>query len=141
MKWRRRFQFRLSSLLWLMVAVAAAISGYRAGLDEQLARQQPGDMYIKSYPVRDLTFGPGMRQADSQTLMDLLVLLSPQKWHQSGGKGSMTVYDEAGILVVCQDAATHRQIERKLAALRRLNSPWRSWLNGLVAWVNQDEPI
>jgi hypothetical protein len=141
MNWRRPFQFRLSSLLWLMVAVAAGLGGYRAGMNEQLARQRQGTTYIKAYQVKDLVLGPGMTQPDYQTLIDMLVALSPKKWVMNGGPGTIAGFENAGIIVVSQDAPTHRQIQRKLSALRRLQSPWRSWLNALVAWINKDEPM
>lgn len=139
MKWQPLFQFRISSLLWLMVVVAAAVSGYRAGLQERVARQQPGRVFVKTYAVKDLVWGPGMTKPDFQSLIDVLMLLSPQKWSVNGGDGNVTGYDNTLCLAVAQDAATHRQIERKLAALRRLQSSRWAWLNGFVAWLHNDD--
>ena len=141
MNWRRLFQFRISTLLWLMLLIGVGIGSYRRGLDEQLARQRHGTLYIKGYPVKDLVYGPGTAQPDFESLIEHLVSLSPQKWAARGGAGQISGYDNAGIIVVLQDAATHRQIQRKLSALRRLHSPWRAWLNDFVRWVNKDEPV
>jgi len=140
MRWRRLIQIRLSTLVWLTVVVGAALGGYRAGINEQLARQRQGKTYFKSYSVKDLVYGPGMTKPDFDSLIDMLVSLSPKKWAANGGGGNVAGYDNAGIIVVEQDAATHRQIQRKLAALRRVQSPRRSWLNYFVVWLNEDEP-
>jgi len=141
MNWRRLVQFRISTLLWLLTVIAVGIGSYRKGLDEQLARQRQGALYIKAYPVKDLVLGPGMTKPDFETLIEILTTtISPQKWATTGGEGHISGYDNAGLIVVSQDAATHRQIQRKLSALRRLQSPWRAWLNDIVAWINKDEP-
>ena len=139
MRWKCLFQFRISTLLWLMVVVAAAVWGYRTGLQEQLARQQPGQVFVKMYPVKNLVLRPGVTQPDFQSLIDHLVLLSPKKWSVNGGQGNITGYDNICCIAVEQDAATHRQIERKLAAMRRLQSSRWAWLNHFVAWLNKDE--
>ena len=119
MKLQRLFQVRLSSFFWLMLVIAAGIGGYRAGQEEQLARQRAGTMYAKAYSVNDLVLGPGMTTPDFDSLIDQLVLLSPPKWSQNGGAGSLSGFENAGKLVIYQDETTHRQVARKLAAMRR----------------------
>jgi hypothetical protein len=138
--WRYWFQFRLSTLFWISIAVAftASIShrfGFLKGMNEQLARQRQGTTYCVAYPVKDLVLGPGMTKPDFDSLIEhISAEVSPGKWASNGGVGAMSGSDEAGVLVVYQDDNTHRQIEAKLAALRRLQRP--SWLKVAVAWLN-----
>jgi hypothetical protein len=120
--------------------VAVGIGSYRKGLDEQLARQRQGALYIRYYRVKDLVYSPGMDKADFESLIEHLVALSPKKWAIHGGEGHIAGHEEVYSITVMQDAATHRQIQRKLSALRRAQSPWRAWLDDIVAWINKDEP-
>lgn len=144
MNLRRLIQFRLSSVLWLMLVIAAGLGGYRAGLDEKQARHEAGTMYNRAYRVQDLVLGPGMTKPDFDSLIEQLVLLSPQKWQVTGGAGCVTGYDEACIIVVHQDEATHRQIERKLAAMRHhIRWHWidrSNYVGRAFAYLQNDEP-
>lgn len=143
MQIRQLFQFRLSTLLWLMFVCAVGVGGYRMGLDEKHARQQPGAMYSEVYFVNDLVLGHGMTKPDFDSLIEHLVLLSPTKWAQSGGAGSVTGYDNTGSIVVYQDATTHRQIKRKLAAMRRyIRWHWldkQDRIGSVVAYLHGDD--
>jgi hypothetical protein len=123
--------------------VAAGIGGYRRGLDEIEAQRVPGAVFTKAYAVRDLVIGPGMTEPDFDSLISQLVLLSPQKWAHVGGQGCISGYDNAGIIVVQQDDATHRQIKRKLAAFRRHNRWYwldkNDYFGKAVAFINGDD--
>ena len=136
---RRYFQFHLSTLFWLSLAICltATISyraGVRAGIDEQLARHHQGRLYAKAYYVEDLVLGPGMTRPDFDSLIDLLKSINPQKWSDLGGDGSIAGFDTNNTIVVHQDLNTHRLIEAKLTELRHLQRP--TWLNRLTTWIN-----
>jgi len=139
MRWRRLLQFRLSTIFWLsiVVTITATIAfrvGLRAGVEQQLARDRQGTVYVRAYPVKDLVLGPGMTKPYFATLMEMIQQINPQKWQEAGGAGEMAAFDTNFTIVIAQDASTHKEIESKLAELRRLQQP--TWVNRFAAWLN-----
>src|SRR4030095_1635970 len=97
--WRRLFQFHLSTLLLLSLAVSitaviAHRNGFQSGVNDELARHQRGKTFARAYAVQDLVLGPGMTKPDFDRLTDVLVAeCGPDKWDVNGGPGSMAGFD------------------------------------------------
>lgn len=80
------------------------------------------------YPVLDLVAAAGttpdkaMRgEHDYDTLIDTITTtVEPDSWDDVGGPGTIAEYPGAGALVISQTAEIHEQVEKILAALRRV---------------------
>jgi hypothetical protein len=80
------------------------------------------------YPVLDLVAVTGgtpdkaMREVhDYDTLIDTLTTtVEPDSWDEVGGPGTIAEFPGAGALVISQTTEIHEQVEKVLAALRRV---------------------
>lgn len=82
------------------------------------------------YPVLDLVAASGATpdkavrgEHDYDTLIDTITTtIEPDSWDEVGGPGTIAEYPGAGALVISQTAEIHEQVERVLAAIRRVKA-------------------
>lgn len=124
---RKWLQFRLRTILWLMLCIAIGIGAYRhgyyAGIEDQANRRsQVGSMVIKAYHVADVV---QMRKTGSGVVLDLQGLAQdvstqvlPNTWDENGGDASVLGLDANASLVIRHDKDGHERIAAYLERLR-----------------------
>lgn len=131
MEWkfaRLRPQFRLQSLLWVMVLIAVAITAYKSGYRTGFVRgenhrRSVGESYAKAYHIADLvSFNPAttsdLLYADD-LVRDLCQKVLPRTWQEQGGKASISGYAKNGMIVVSHDQDGHDRIADYLEQRRQ----------------------
>ena len=124
---RKWLQFRLQSILWLMLCIAIGLGtywrGYQAGLaDKANQRSQVGSMYVKVYNVADVV---PVQETNASVAADLKGLareicgqVLPNTWTENGGNASVAGFEANVSLVICHDQDGHERIAAYLGRLR-----------------------
>lgn len=126
---RRWFQFRLQSILWLMLCIAVGLGtywrGYQAGLaDKANQRSEVGSTYVTIYNVADVVRPPNANSgnvADLEGLAhDISTQVLPNTWDVSGGNASIVGFGTAAnpALVISHDQDGHERVAAYLERLR-----------------------
>ncbi|HEX5105259.1 MAG TPA: hypothetical protein VFV87_15675 [Pirellulaceae bacterium] len=130
---RRWLQFRLQSVLWLMLCIALAFSayryGYRDGFEDQAnQRSQVGGTYAKVYRVGDAVRMVKTKSGDVPDMdglvRDVTANVLPNTWDTKGGGASIAGFalQPTVSLVVSHDQDGHERITAYLERLRRKKS-------------------
>lgn len=83
------------------------------------ARRTP--IYEASAVVTSRTAGGKMGSADYQSLMDVITsTIDPDSWDDVGGPGSISEFDNAGVIIISQTQDVHPKIGALLNSLRRV---------------------
>lgn len=124
---RKWLQFRLQTLLWLMLLIAVGLGtywrGYQAGrADLANQRSQVGSMYVTVYNVADVarmqTTNSGVA-ADLESLArDICSQVLPNTWAGKGGDASVVGFETNVSLVIGHDQDGHERIAAYLSRLR-----------------------
>jgi hypothetical protein len=124
---RKWLQFRLQSVLWLMLCIAIGIGAYRHGYDAGVAdaanqRSQVGTTFAKVYNVADIVplqkTGSGV-VADLEGLaQDISRQVLPNTWDENGGSAAIAGFEANVALVVSHDQDGHERIAAYLERLR-----------------------
>jgi hypothetical protein len=130
---RKWLQFRLRSLLWLMLLIAIGLGaywrGYEAGIEDKAnQRSQVGSIYVKVYNVADVV---GMQKTNSGTVVADLEGLAreisrqvlPNTWHESGGEAGVAGFVTNLSLVISHDQDGHERVAAYLERLRLKKQP------------------
>jgi len=98
---RRYWQFRLRTLLWLMLCLAIGLGAYRAGFDNGYAdrinqREEVGATFAASYDVRDVV---PTRKTSTGTVVEFDPLIQdgeanvlPKTWSSNGGQACIAEF-------------------------------------------------
>jgi hypothetical protein len=122
-------QFRLSSLLWLMVVIGVGLAAYRWGFQTGLVegvrhRRWVGTTYAKAYDVSDLVeIKPNesdLRYAED-LCRDLTKKVLPRTWQEEGGAAAISGYQTNRMIVISHDQDGHDRIAEYLDKLRNSN--------------------
>jgi len=110
---RPRWQFAISSLLFVVLCIAGILAGFRAGYYSGTERRRMEDFSTKVYPVSDFT-------SPDEMILTITRNIEPESWQDLGGRGTVGyVPDNSGSLVVYQTGAVHDSIDRVLTDLRK----------------------
>jgi hypothetical protein len=124
---RKWLQFRLQTILWLMLLIAVGLGtywrGYQAGrADLANQRTEVGSMYVKVYNVADVM---PTQKSTSGIAADLKGLareicsqVLPNTWEMNGGTASVIGIEPSISLVVSHDQDGHERIAAYLQRLR-----------------------
>ena len=124
---KKYWQFRLRTLLWLMLCLAIGLGAYRAGFDNGYAdrinqREEVGATFAASYDVRDVVptrktatgtvveFDPLIRDVEANVL--------PKTWSSNGGQACIAEFATNLTLVVSHDKDGHERVAAYLETLR-----------------------
>ena len=124
---RRYSQFRLRTLLWLMLCLVIGLGAYRAGFENGYAdrinqREEVGATFAASYDVRDVVptrrtptgtvveFDPLIRDVEANVL--------PKTWSSNGGEAVIAEFATNLTLVVSHDKDGHERVAAYLEKLR-----------------------
>ncbi len=125
---QRPWQFALSSLLWLMLVVAAGLSGYRWGYHAATAemrnyRQHVGIPYARSYNVVDLVDATPPDKAQqryaAKLIDDICRDVLPRTWAKSGGTATIVGYAQKRMIIVNHDSEGQDQVAAYLENRRQ----------------------
>jgi len=125
----RRFgQFRLRTLLWLMLCIVIGLGAYRAGFENGYAdhlnqRQEVGKTFAASYDVSDVIPCQKTNTAvivDFDSLIrDVTESVLPNTWEKNGGEASVAEFATNLSLVVNHDKDGHERVAAYLEEMRR----------------------
>lgn len=118
---RRRIQFGLATLAFLVLCTCGFFAGYRAGYDRGGNDKRRGSVYAQTYSVADLVQpmkGGGSATTDFQPLMQLIqATVEPTSWQSTG---TIAPFETNFSLVITQTGGVHDQVETLLSQLRQL---------------------
>lgn len=125
---RRFFQFRLSSLFWLMLCICVGIGAYRQGYksghsDRANGRKEVGSTYNVVHSVLDIV--PMTRTQTGVTadldglVRDLTADVLPETWDTRGGEASIAKFSTNLSLVVSHDSDGQQRVAEYLSRLRK----------------------
>ena len=125
---RRYWQFRLRTLLWLMLCIVIGLGAYRAGFENGYAdrvdqRQEVGKTFTASYDVSDVI---PCRRTNTGVIVDFDSLIRdvtknvlPNTWEFNGGEAGVAEFATNLSLVVSHDKDGHERVAAYLEELRR----------------------
>jgi len=125
---RRYWQFRLRTLLWLMLCIVIGFGAYRQGFergaDVRLSqRQEVGQTTTVVYNVSDVL---PMTRTKTGVIVDFDGLIRdmeknvlPRTWNSSGGEASLAEFAATLSLVVNHDKDGHARVADYLDGLRK----------------------
>jgi hypothetical protein len=119
---RRRFQFGLAALLFVIALLASLFAGFRVGYDRgyvsgenQRRSENPKAMV---YNVGDLVRSNPDDAADFDPLVEMLTgSIEPETWSDMGGQGSIDPF-EPDQLIINQTSDVHEKISDLLKSIR-----------------------
>ena len=124
---KRRYQFSLAALLFLILSVSGTLAGYRVGFHQGYVggelKRQSEEPFPKVYAVTDLVMP---KDADASTAIpdfDSLVQtissnVDYDTWEEVGGPGTIRIMPVNQTLVICQTKDVHERIEELLRQMR-----------------------
>ena len=116
---RAWFQYRLRSILWLLVCVAVGFAAYRRGFDDGFvdganSRAYVGQAYLMAYYVKDLLpqkplNGKPVETSSDSLIQEITTNVLPNTWDKNGGQAVIRSLNNRS-LVVSHDRDGHNQI-------------------------------
>ena len=125
---RRYWQFRLRTLLWLMLCIVIGFGAYRQGFERGAdvrfsQRQEVGLTTTVAYNVSDVL---PMTKTKSGVIVDFDWLIRdmeknvlPRTWNSNGGEASIAEFAPNLSLVVSHDKDGHARVAEYLDGLRK----------------------
>lgn len=124
---RKYWQFRLRTLLWLMLCIVIGLGAYRAGFENGFAdrfnqREEVGATFAASYDVRDVVptrrISTGVVLQFDPLIRDVKANVLPKTWRSNGGEADIAEFATNITLVVNHDKDGHERVAAYLEKLR-----------------------